>query len=188
MAHQSLSQKTHYLNRKQPYDKELLFKTFKQTHIMKKLLLLAAISFATIGTTISCSSRDDEPTTQPEKQDFTNANFIKLTLKGDWLRTQWSYDGATWNTGGTSTYNFTETSYSYKDNLIPNSIFDEAGTYIITPVMNDNNAQLTLNYTYDNTPKTRKLNLIDYKDGVVTTSHINIGSPTGTYYEKYKKQ
>lgn len=156
---------------------------------MKNLLLLAAISFATIGTTISCSSRDDEPTILPEAQDFTNANYIKSTLKGNWLKTEWSYNGVNWNVGGTaSTYDFTETSYTHKDNLIPNSMFDEYGTYIITPVVGNTNAQLTLNYTYDSSPRTRKLNLIDYKDGVVTTSHINIGSPTGTYYEKYKKQ
>lgn len=143
----------------------------------------------------SCSGRDEESGVTPEKQDFTNSNFIKATLKGDWLRTEWSYNGTVWNESGgiytpgfKSTYSFNDNSYFYKPfTAADNSSMNETGTYSITPVAANNNAFLTLNYMYSNSQFTRKITLLDFQNGVVTVSEINIGSPTGQYFERYKK-
>lgn len=158
---------------------------------MKKLLFLAAMSFATIGTTISCSSdRDEEPTVQPEKKDFTNAEYIKTTLQGTWKQTAWSYNNTAWNnssSGFQPFFTFTGNKYTYK-NSETSDMFTENGTYAITPVIGNTNASLKMNYTYDNNPRTYTITLLDYTNNVVTVSEVNIGSPTGMYYTKFKKQ
>lgn len=157
---------------------------------MKKLLLLStALLFA------SCSSRDEEPTSQPEKQDFTNANFIKSTLQGDWKGIASSRNGATWttlegpyNVGYKTTYNFSGNAYSFRPFTTDQFAVTTSGTYTIIPVTGNNDAVIILSYSSNNTTQTKPLTLIDYTDNVVTFVEPDNGYPEGVHYYKFKKQ
>ncbi len=154
---------------------------------MKKLFFFAIITCLSVITLTSCSSgRDDDPVVQPEKQDFTNANFIKATMQGTWIQVQFSYDGSTyrandWNNKYViSGDNYTYTPYNGE---FPNLI--ESGSYSIVPVTGDNNAVLKLNHSNN---YVHHLTLLDYSGGIVTTSEPDATSPTGRLYFKFKKQ
>lgn len=153
---------------------------------MKKLFFLTIISFATVATSTSCSSREDEPTTQPEKQDFTNANYIKSTMQGTWVQFQYSYDGAAYQSNNwNNKYVFSGDNYTFTPYNGEYPSLNDAGPYTITPVVGNANAMLKLtkknNYIHN-------LTLLDYSGGIVTTSEPDVTSPTGKLYFKYKKQ
>lgn len=157
---------------------------------MKKLLL----AFFTLAILTGCG-RDDEPQTQPEKQDFTNANFIKQTLQGDWKGTFSSNNGISWtslegqyNVGYKTTYNFSSDSYTFRPFTTDQYAVNTVGTYTVIPVTGNNNAVVILSYKGNNSTVTKPLTLIDYKDNVVTFVEPDNGFPEKVRYYKFQKQ
>lgn len=153
---------------------------------MKKTILLLALAFTAGNFVTSCSSRDDEPVTQPEKQDFTNANFIKSTMQGTWIQSQFSYDGVSYKTNDwNNKYVFTGDNYAFTPYNAEYPSLNDSGSYTVVPVAGNTNAMLKLakknNYIHN-------LTLLDFSNGIVTTSEPDISSPTGKMYYKYKKQ
>ena len=159
---------------------------------MKKLIILA------LGLTLTnCSSSNDREETPTEVQDFTNATFLKSTLVGTWKLTHTNYSG-TWSSVTTlpgtaqyeSNYSFkADDTYNYKPFTNPtNNTLNESGKFSVIPATKTYNAKLTLNYSYNGTPKTRTIILQNYKDGVVEIAENNISCPSGTCYERFKKQ
>lgn len=165
---------------------------------MKKAILLLSFLSLTIGTINSCSSSENDIIIAPS-QDFSNADFIKNAMIGDWTRTaSKTSSSASWNSDtnlpGTtpyiSTYKFnSDNSYIYKPyTATNNSSLNENGTFTITPVINGADAYLTFTYNYNNTVKTRVIYLQDYNNGIVKIYQNTPTSPSGIYYERFVKQ
>lgn len=160
---------------------------------MKNAFLFTALAFATLGTLTSCSGRDDEPTVQPEKQDFTNANFIKQTLQGEWKGIASSSNGVSWttlegpyNVGYKTTYKFSGNNFTYRPFVQDQFATEYPGTYTIIPVTGNNNAVLMMDYATFYTDK--PITLLNYEDNVVTFVEPDNNYPEGVRYYKFKKQ
>lgn len=153
---------------------------------MKKMVLFLVLALNAGNFLTSCSNRDEDPTVQPEKQDFTNANYIKSTMQGTWVQLQYSYDGETYQANNwNNKYVFSADNYTFTPYNGEYPSLNDSGPYTITPVVGNANAILKLtkknNYIHN-------LTLLDYSGGIVTTSEPDVTSPTGKLYFKYKKQ
>ena len=146
---------------------------------MKKLLLIAILSFSTIAIT-SCSSDRGEEATAPA-QDFTNADYIKSKMIGGWNywgyknESLWIYNGDVFK--GTFDFNQDNT-YLYKD---PISAKTQNGTYVINPVIGNTNAAIYLKYTENGLEKSRYITLKSLEGNIVTIYEKN-------WEERYQKR
>ncbi|WP_313386946.1 hypothetical protein [Chishuiella sp.] len=144
---------------------------------MKKILLLASIFAMSLTTLTSCSSDDDSNVENIEKEDFTNANYIKKIMIGKW-QFKAHFSDYWVNTISDSYFIFNaDNTYTYKPSLDVYPI--ENGTYEITPATTEYNAVLKM--------KT--------KDGKYTSTLIllsvngDIAEVQNTFFkERYQKQ
>jgi len=116
---------------------------------MKKFIFLASIFAMSLTTLTSCSSDDDSNVENVEKEDFTNANYIKKIMIGKWQYKAFFSDY--WVTTITDSYFIfnADNTYTYKPNSDSYPI--EKGTYEIIPATTEYNAVLKItssdNYT-----------------------------------------
>lgn len=153
---------------------------------MKKTILFLTLAFAAGNFATSCSSRDEDPVTQPEKQDFTNANYIKAQMQGTWKYWGhkspscdcWVYSGDVYN----SYYTFnSDNTYQYKSLFDVNVIPMETGTYTITPVIGSVNATLNLSYIEKGVQRQKMIILKGLEGNTVTIY-------TSSWDERFVKQ
>lgn len=160
---------------------------------MKKLFLLSAILVASTQIFNSCSSRDEDPT--PQKQDFTNADFIKSTIQGEWKGIYSSNNGNQWqtlegpyNVGYKTTYKFSGNNFTYRPFVKDEFAKEYNGTYTILPVNGNANAVLMLKFAPGGVYGDTVLTLLSFEDNVITFVMPASGYPNGIQYYKFKKQ
>lgn len=162
----------------------------------KAILLFGLLCLSGVGT-VSCS-RDNDEAVVTEKEDFTNANYIKKLMVGKWDGAASSFDGESWynfesvtNSGYITYYKInTDGTYLYKPfTKTDDNSYNENGTYTIIPASSTNNAILRLSHKYSGGEQTftTDLVLLSYKDKEVVFRQVSILSPTGLYYYKFKK-
>ena len=143
---------------------------------MKKLILSAVFTAITLTTFVSCSS-DDGGSAPTEKNDFTNANYIKSIMIGKWnykgfFSGYWVYNGDV-NKGY---YTFKEdNTCEFKAGTYEDV---KKGTYKIMPVVGDTYAMI--DFTFDDGTKDIIM-LLNLEGNVVEIQNKN-------YREKYEKQ
>jgi len=116
--------------------------TCRKLNKMNKFIFLASIFAMSLTTLTSCSSDDDSSIENVEKEDFTNANYIKKLMIGKWQFK--SHFSDYWvNTIGNKYYIFNQdNTYTYKSILESDPI--ENGTFEITPANSEYNAVLKM--------------------------------------------
>lgn len=144
---------------------------------MKRILLLASIFALSLTTLTSCSSDDDSSIENVEKEDFTNANYIKKLMVGKW-QFKAHFSDYWVSTPGNSYYIFNQdNSYTYKSILESDPL--EKGTYEIIPATSEYNAVLKMK-TSDGKYTSRL---------ILLSINGNIAEVQNTYFkERYEKQ
>ncbi|MCT3674437.1 hypothetical protein HZQ94_14715 [Elizabethkingia anophelis] len=158
---------------------------------MRKIFTVLSLSAITMGTVFtSCSSSGNRDEQVQEKQDFTNANYIKGLMVGKWNISAYKVSSgwvAATDKNSTAYFIFkSDGTYQRKPyGLNSMNDFNETGTYQITPATSTTNASIKTSYTLNGKNDSDTFVLQSYENGEVTVSYI---TQTGSNNEKYKKE